>query len=159
MWDLGDSLVPALVGRLETELPGAITAINGTVTDGVTLTPPARVLGFVPPPELLTDMPVVGVSLLDTRVEDDIGAVAESIHRVGVVAYVADPDPAVLAVRLRRWVRAIAVATLPPERRWGPLFGARLDRVDWGPTLATEEEPRTWVSWAALILEARMGET
>lgn len=154
---LNEPLVAALVDRLVAELPDAVDELNAAVTDGWTIDHPAEVLPYVPSPALLTDFPTLGIQDFPSRFEDDIGSSATAVHRLGVVFFLVDADLGGLALQLRRYARVVATVALR-SRQLGPAWSVTLDQYVPGPTLEDEEDPRTWLSFAAITIDAKVTE-
>ena len=152
---LNEPAILHVVERLGDGLAGVITELNADVTDGLTIDEPAQILDFVPQLELLTEFPTIAVQDVSTRFEDDIGSSATGLHGLAVVTFLADADQRSLAWGLRRYARAVTECLLRGRGMGLPIWGVMLDRINWGPTLEAEENPRTYMSWVAVVLELR----
>jgi len=157
---LNEPVVHALVARLGDRLPAIVTELNAATSDGFTIEEPVAVLDYVPPLAELDGIgyPTVAISDLPSRFEDDIGSSATGRHRLQVVCFVANTDPRALAWQLRRYSRAVATAALEGRSLPPDVWGSLLVRVNPGPTLEDEEDPRTYLSWTAVELDFRTDE-
>ena len=157
--ELNEPLVRALRDRLEDEPPAEVAAINAAIPDAFALEAPAQVLGHVPTDADFTAFPVVGITDGSSRFEDDTGWAATGVHELIVVAFLVNPDQEALAWQLRRYAKAIARVALR-GRSLDPSWegGVTLVRVDPGPSLANEEDPRTYFSWIAVTIQAKREE-
>lgn len=159
--ELNEPVVHAVRDRLNANLAAHITAINAaaaTVADGFTIENPAAVLDYIPSPGELVNFPTVGIGDGRQLFRDDIGHNAELDCHITVVAYLADADQRALAWRLRRYSQAIARTILADRNLGTAAYGTGLDRVDPGPTLASDESPRTFLSWIAVTIRASRDE-
>jgi hypothetical protein len=154
--DLNEPVVAALQARLQEELAGVITEINAANTDDLVLDAPSSdaILDYVPVPEQLTSWPTVGIQDLPSTIEDDIGSSFTGVYGLAVVIFSADADQRLLAVKLRRYAQAVATTALR-SRQLGPAW-ITLRSITPGPTLDVEESPRTWVSWTAVAINAKV---
>lgn len=164
---LNQPVLEALVARFQSAaMASALTEIRAAVAAkyAVMLQPPAQVLAFAPPPSMLPALPVLGMIDSDSRLTDDTGSSLTGEHDVGVVAYLANPDPDMLAWGLRYYMQAVVevamegrnLGTGSADGAWGT--GAR--RIIWGPMLQDEDpqgRART-MSWATFVLWARREE-
>lgn len=166
---LNDPVVSALKSRLDSDLTVQIAAINAAVTDGITIEDPKQVYDFVPNLELLDGggYPSVGISDWPSRLEDDIGSSATSVHQLAIICYLVDQDLRSLAWKLRRYLRAVSSSALKDRQLPGGggigqagAWGVRFVRSVPGRTLdVTEpEDVRTWMSYAAVVIEAKRDE-
>jgi hypothetical protein len=158
--DLNEPAVHAVVGRLRERLGDVIAELNTGVEDGITIEPPTdeQILDFVPQLELLVDFPTIGIQDLPSKFEDDIGSSATGRHLLGVVIFHANPDQRELAWQLRRYARAVASCVLAGRVIEPDVWGVLLDKVEPGPTLSHEENPRTYMSWTAVTFDLRTEE-
>lgn len=156
---LNEPLITALVARLQTELPPAVQAINDQGRDDVVLRVPLpeRILDYVPSPELIVDTPTLGIQELPSTVTDDIGSSFTGVHQLAVVVFYTETELRRLAWSLRRYMQAITTVALEGRQigdAWGVVFKGTVP----GRTLERPENPDTFLSWAAVRLEARREE-
>ena len=172
--NLAEPLVTATVTLLKNNLNGQIDTVNASVTDGYTVPHAVQFLPFVPVPSTLEGgMPAIGIQRLPARFEDDLRVAGmHSVQQWAIVAILQHTDQLTLSWQLDRMMQAIAntiqadrVAGTPPGTAstlkiagaWavdfintepGPLLGD-LDPTD------PEAPPRSYLSWTALVLEAK----
>lgn len=157
-FQLNEPIVTALVARLEDELPAEVDRINGAIADDFQIESPQHVYPFVPSLEAQDAFPVLGIQDLPSRFEDDTGAGVTGNHRHGIVAFVAADDLEWLAWQLRRYAQAVTNVALRGRALGDAAWMSKLERVDYGPTLESPENPRTWVSWVLVTIEFRRDE-
>ncbi len=153
-WLLTKPIVDRLQARLASDLPGELADLRSGFTADETMAAadPRAVYGFVPPDGLLTDLPVVGLAEMGSRVYDDTGASATAEHRIGAVAFVSSPDQRLLAVALRCYATAMTRVLLSGGRVDNPYyFGVTVDEIGWGPTLEGPEDPRVVSSFVVAV--------
>lgn len=159
LFSLHEPIIDALVTRLQADLPAAIATLNGTVTDGWPLEEPAQILDYVPTDGRLGAFPTIAIQDVGVTLENDVGSSAESRTELGIVYFLRQQDPQGMARQLRRYGRVIASVALAgrslPPQGWGTGY------VRWvpGPTLEVQEDPRTWMTWAAVIIWAKGDES
>lgn len=160
--DLNIPIVAALVDRLQNDLDAAIDAYNGAAADGtfqLTKAADSRVLDYIPPPNFLDDYPVIGIGDAPARFEDDIGSSATGVHQLLVVVYWQDDEQQNLARRLRGYAATVARVVLADRNLGSAAWGTTLLGVDPGPTLADDpEDPKVWMSWVGLRIQAKREE-
>lgn len=153
--------VDALLSRLQSDLPAAVTTVNGEHSDGYTIEAPAQVYDFVPPESMLTDFPTVGITHVDGRFEDDIGSSATGVYRLAVYTFVQDSDQEALAKKIRRTTLAVARVVLA-SRNFGTgsgvPWGVTVDRIDYGPALADTDKPESYMSFSVLTVQVKLDE-
>lgn len=156
---LNEPVVKALVARLVADLPAEIDRINAAVTDGHTIDYPQKVLDHPPVAEQMTSYPIVSVQDFPSTFEQDGGSWAVGRHELAIVAFIAAPDQATLAWRLRRYAQAIANVSLRDRNLGGSAaWGTGLVDVRPGPTLEVEEDPRGYESWTVVRIFAKRDE-
>ncbi len=157
MLDLNEGLIDAVVLRLQQQLPAYCAALNAADTKGVLVATEIDVLDYIPALKELNRFPCVAVQDEPTTLEDDTGFGATAVHGLTIVVYEQSSEQYDLAWMLRRYTRAIASIILD-ERRIDPAWGVVLDAIIPGPTLSRPEEPREWISYAAVAATFRTEE-
>lgn len=160
-WLLTRPIIDRLQARLTSDLPAQLADVrSGFTGDELAAVPdPRNVYGFVPPDGLLTDLPVVGLAEMGSRIYDDTGSSATAEHKIAAVAFLASPDQRLLALGLRCYATAITRVLLAGQRVDNPYyFGVTVDDVGWGPTLEGPEDPRTVASFVAITANFRREE-
>lgn len=155
--NLNESYVNAIVAQLDANLSTVIDELNATAPDDTyTILHARQVLDYVPSPELLTAFPTIGVEDLPATFTDDLGSSMTTIPQQAVMVFIADPELAGLARKLRRYQQAI-LSTLLADRTLGDkVWGLEPVRVVPGPALGTEDKPQTYMSWSAVVLRANV---
>lgn len=152
----GSEPIIALVkARLVDELNGVIDAVNAAVTDGVTISYPAQILDFVPPPTLLTGFPTIGIQEGTLTLEDDTEWGATGVLPITIVFYIQSADPQAMAKQLRRYERAVMTCILRGRQLPPEVWGMKFLRSDPGPTLGNQENPREYMSLRAVTIEVK----
>lgn len=166
MGSLNETPVMAVKERLENDLQAALDDINSSVTDGYEVEPCQQVLTFIPPPDLLTTFPTIGIGDGPSTFEDDNGFEATGRHELLIVCYLQNADQEALAWQLRRYTQAITTTVLAGRELSstvaGAAWGTGLVRISPGPTLADNEDPaqvRTWMTWAGVQIWAKRDES
>jgi hypothetical protein len=156
---LVEPVVAALRARLEQDLPAEIDAQNAEIQDGYELDYPGEgcVLDFVPPPTQLWSFPTVGIQLGPSRFEDDNAFTATGVYNLTVVCFVQASEQQALARLIMRYARCITRVALR-DRTLPPAWGTTLVQVDWGPTMTDTENPRSYLSWFGVTIQAKAEE-
>jgi hypothetical protein len=154
-----EPVVDAIVARLQADLTTAIAQINAADTKGVVLddVPDAQILDYVPTPTLLVNFPTIGVQDGLDELHDDTGTGGTGHYNFTVCCFVVDADQRRLAIKLRRYARAIKSVILQGrslDPAWGLLDGGILP----GPTLGRGENPQDWMSYVGYAFSARAEE-
>lgn len=164
-YSLWEPLVDALVTRLQTNLAATVTEINAATTDGYTITAadPAWILPYPPQPEMLTQVgapgvPVIGVQAMPATYTDDIGTSLTGHYTLGILCFLADADQKGLVRRLGRQLQAITTVALSGRNLGAAAYGTTLRRVVPGPSIDVQENPRTWISWGCVEINALTAE-
>ena len=161
-WQLNEPVIAAVARNLTDYIGSELTAIRSGLSDDeqVALPDPARVYDFVPPPGLLTAFPVLAIEDSSTEFQDDAGFSATGVHQLGIVCFLVNPDQRLLAFGLRRYLQAIMRVVLRNDRKDpdGAYWAVNPRGVSYGPTLESEENPRTYMSWAVARFEFKREE-
>ena len=161
-WQLNEPIIAAVTRNLETYLSSELAVTRSDLADDEqeALPDPAAIYDFVPPPGLLTAFPVVAIEDSETRFDDDTGSSATGLHTLGIVCFLVNPDQRQLAFGLRRYLQAIVRTVLRDDRKDpnGAYWAVNPQGVSYGPTLESEENPRTYMSWAVARFEFRREE-
>ena len=157
---------------LQAGIDDAITEYNATARGtAYPLDPISQWKDYLPPPSILMGgCPVIGIGEGGgpSRLTDDLVFEAKGTHPLLFNVYVQSSDSAMLVHQLRGYLVVIAnlinadrllgqnaVLARPPAQAWvtrwrGAQPGAALDLVN--PD-APEESPRSWLSWAGILIE------
>lgn len=159
-----EPVIAALMARLQDDLPAAIDAVNGEVTDGTLIDQPQQILDHIPPVEVLLSFPTVAVAEGPGRWADDIGAEATGLHELSVVCFLQASDQQTLVRQLRRYRRALLRTVMdgrvlpdavdPARNR---AWGVMLRSIAPGPTLGdlSAQQVVSWMSWLRIVIECR----
>lgn len=144
---LSEPVVAALLDRLSTQLAPKISELNAGT--GVDVEVPKAIYDFVPGKTRLDGggYPAIGIQDLTSELVDG-NFTGE--HSLGVLIYLAEAEEDVLARKMRRYVRAVSSVVIEGHALPPAAYGLRLGRINYGPTLNTEENPRPWVTWARI---------
>lgn len=168
-YQLNVPIIRALKARMESAaLETALAAIRVDEPKYASkLVAPARVFEYAPPTSLITAFPVIGFTDVDGRLTDDTGFDVTGDYDVGIIVYLNDPDPEVLALALRLYLGAIVrvalegriLGTGSADGAWGTVA----KRVIPGPGILTDEDPAVrarhgYFAWSTFVLGARRGE-
>lgn len=157
-YDLTQPIAEAFVARLNTDLPAILTARRATLSgpDAAMLVNPAQVLDHLPPVgELVAGCPCIGFADLDTDLQLAPGW-ADGQHQIGLVIYLTNHDPGVLARALRRYTGCVVQAAVrdraltDADDRAVRVLKAK---IRWGDTLQDEQDPRMILSWTVVVLD------
>lgn len=176
-WQLTQPIIDQYVALFAANVPGAISAYNATPRGAAyPLDSIAQTVDYLPPPSILMGgCPIIGIGEGGgpSRVEDDLVHEAQGCHPLLINAYAQSSDHAALVHQLRgymvvllnvintdRRLGASAVLAAQPAQVWstrilGVQPGAALDLVN--PD-APQESPRSWLSWAGILIECRRTE-
>ena len=148
---LSEPVVGALLTRLTDDLPAKIAELNSG--SGIDIEHPKAIYDFVPGKRRLDSAgyPALGIQDLTTELIDGNFT---GQHELGVLVYLADSEEDLLSRKIRRYVRAVASVVLEGHALPPVAYGVTLGRINYGPTLNTEENPRPWVTWARVPLTA-----
>lgn len=168
MIDLAGQIVAGLVNRIQTDLPAIVTARNAmadVVADGIEAQAPAQVLDHVPPLEIQTEWPFIGVVRQPSRFEDDTGHSMTGVHTLTVVTFVHEPEQQALVRRLDRLTTCVVDCVI--DGRYIPAasggdrvaWGVQLGQVRWGDALADvpsdNDPPQAWITWSEFDIVCR----
>lgn len=159
-FQLSEPLILALVDRLRADLPAVIDEINQRPEVGINIImpPPEAIYDYIPPPGILTSYPSIGIGEGPSKFEDDIGSSATGVFSLAIVIYEQASEQRELVWKLRRMAQAVTTVALE-GRRLGNSWGVTFDSSDPGPTLVDDEEnPREWMSWVGVRINARTDE-
>ncbi len=165
-YDLNERAILAMSGRLKNNLNANIDAINAaTVADATRnqtqIAYPALVLDAPPVPGQLTQFPIVAIADGNIQFVDDVGWGATGLYEMVVLAYVMDPDPEVLAWKLRRYAQAIITTAIVGRNVdygiYSGAWGAILKRVVPGRRVARQDPAgaQQIMSWVGVVLELK----
>jgi hypothetical protein len=162
---LADPTVRAMLARLQTDLPAAISLVNAqahVVADGLTISDPVGVLPYVQSLDSQTEWPLVCIQRNPATFQDDTGWAATIQTSLTLLVFLQDSDQNALTSKLDRYLQALATCALQ-DRSLGGTDGAgwglTLGKVDWGPTMAElppgMTTPSAFLSWAGLTVNVR----
>lgn len=166
---LYEPAVDALVNRLRTSLDGYVTAVNAQVADTTMIDPvPAdRVLPYVPPLDMVTAFPTVGVGRLPGRWRDDSGHSATGEYGLSVVAFVQDANQDALTKKADRTLRAVVSCVLDGRpAAWGTdpgqPYGVTLRELIPGAVLGDRpgpnQPPNSYLTWMGVAVTVLLDE-
>lgn len=159
---LNETLVPAIVQLLENSLATQIQALNSAGRpNGIPLPEPEDIFDHPASPGELVNWPTLTVADTNVTWPVDAGSFALGVYEQRVDVHLHAPDQTQLAWQVRGYGRALAnlfhestalqqlcpSCALVTRTRWVP-----------GMTLDREEEPRTWQTWASLVLRCTLDE-
>jgi hypothetical protein len=160
--DLNETLVPAIVQLLENDLQAAIEALNTAGRpNGIPLPMPVDIFDHPASPGELVNFPTLTVADMSADWPVDAGNFALGVYQQRVDVHLHAPDQGELAWQVRGYGRALAnLFHLSTGLQDLCASCALVRRVRWvpGATLDREEAPRTWQTWASLVLACTMDE-
>lgn len=159
---LNEDLVPAIVLLLENSLATQIQALNSAGRpNGIPLPEPVDIFDHPASPGELVNFPTITVADVTANWPVDAGSFALGTYDQRIDVHLHAPAQGELAWQVRGYGRALAnlfhestglqalcpSCALVMRTRWVP-----------GPTLDREEGPRTWQTWAGLVLRCTLDE-
>lgn len=157
-----EPVIAAMQARLSADLPAEILVANDDADDGLVLDVPVHVLDYIPAVGELRDFPTVGLLHGAGTFEDDSAVSATGVYSIGIVTFVQQAEPDLLARALRRYTRSILRVALKNRAIQGGPWGMILQSVDYGPALADVPEgggpPTRYIAWSTVQIQCRQDE-
>lgn len=159
---LNEPVIKALTNQFRTMLNPQIDAVNTRTTDGFKLQYPAQILDHVPLLSVLSGggFPAIAIEDMGSTFEDDLVTSVTGLHKLAVIVFVQDPDPAGLAWKLRRYQQVIALVIQQDRTLGAAVWNIDFLGIEPGPALEARDpgQVQGYLSWFALEIQAKREE-